>query len=311
MLKSERARPIILDFHTQWLLLRDFDEVKKDEHIYPLWTPDLVAGILAEKRAFLDDVFGGDGKVSTLFQAPYSFVNEALAKVYGLTDVTGAEPQRRNLDPAQRFGFLTQSGYLSTVSGYNDNKPFRRGRLLRERLLCQAVPAPPADLEIPSLPNVDAKKPLTTRERIAQHRSNPVCATCHALFDPLGIALENYDAVGVFRTVEPETKKPIDPSGVLTNVGNKDTPFATARELVTAIAQSEELARCLTTQWFRYAAGRSETAEDRATLDVSYQALKAANGDMRELIVALAGSRSFLYRTRAPGEPVAATKGQP
>lgn len=311
MLRNDKAKAIVVDFHTQWLLLRDFDEVKKDEHIYPLWTPDLVQGILAEKGAFLDSVFSGDGKVTTLFQAPYSFVNEALAKVYGLADVTGPEVRRHDLDPAQRFGFLTQAGYIATASGYNDDKPFRRGRLIRERLLCQAVPAPPPDLEIPSLPSSDGKKPTTTRERIVQHRANPVCAGCHTLFDPLGIAFENYDAVGVWRVVDPDAKRPIDASGVLTGVGGRDVPFAGPRELVAALAPSEELARCLTTQWFRYAAGRVDGLQDQPSLDAAQAALKAAGGDMRELLVAIATSPSFITRTRAPGESGASGKGQP
>jgi hypothetical protein len=167
----------------------------------------------------------------------------------------------------------------------------QRGKLIRERLLCQDLPPPPAGLMV-TAPEVDASRP--TRERFAEHRQNPECAACHEMMDPIGLGFEAYDGIGHHR--DSDGGKPIDDSGTIADAGSLTGDFRGARELVTKLADAEQVQQCVALQWYRYAFGRTDEPTDRCALAAIDQAFAESGGDLRELVVALTRTETFLYR---------------
>jgi hypothetical protein len=178
----------------------------------------------------------------------------------------------------------------------NQTDPVRRGKFVREQLLCQIPPSPPPDLEVRP-PDLDPN--LTTRERFSQHSKDQFCAACHKLMDPIGLGFESFDAVGRWRS--DENGKPVDATGELFDT-DVDGPFDGAAALADKLAHSAQVRDCVSKQWFRFGYGRSETPADSCSLE-SLKALYAAGGnDVRELMVALTQTDAFMYR-RAGGAP--------
>jgi hypothetical protein len=298
LLASPRARDAVISFHEQWLDLSQVSSAEKDPTIYKGFDESVRAAMLAETRAFVTHVvLDGDGKLDTLMGASFSFLNDKLAKLYGVAGVTGADLRRQPLDPAQRFGLLTQGSFLATHAHPYDSAPVKRGLMVRERLLCQPVPPPPPDV-VAQPPQPDPKVPV--REQFVMHSAVPACRGCHQQIDPLGFAFESYDGVGRYRTVS--GGKPVDASGVLTGLASGDSPFASPRELVDAVRASAEHRRCVAAQWLRHAIGRKDGAGDAASLDAAQDALARSGGDLRELLVAVATGTSFRFRTPSVGE---------
>jgi hypothetical protein len=261
--------------------------------VFPGYTPALKATWRAETMAFVNDViFEGDGSVETLLTAPYTMMNADVAAYYGASDgPTGASFERVDLDPAQRAGLLTQPSILAVNAHADQTSPVHRGKFVRERLLCEPIAPPP--------PNVKAVPPpvapdATTRERFAQHDSDPVCGKCHQLMDPLGFGFEHYDGMGLWR--DQDQGMPVDASGEV--IGSKDAngKFDGAVELAARLGASEEVRACVVRQWFRYGQGRNETTADACTMAKLQEAFAAANYDIRELLVALTQTDAFLYR---------------
>jgi hypothetical protein len=203
------------------------------------------------------------------------------------------------VNPQQRFGLLTQVHFLSTHADGKQSHPVKRGALLYTQLLCGELPAPPAEIPQPKPPRAD----VSNRERFAEHGAAACAKGCHALIDPLGFALESYDGTGRFRTQD--GGKPVDAAATLTFPGGGQKPVNNAGELVRALVASEDLTRCVATQWARYALARRETAADDAALAAAARAFAASGQDLRELIVAVTRTPSFLYRTIAAEEGAA------
>ena len=198
MLGSPRAKNMLESFHTHWLLIENLDNLQKSAARYPSYTPAFREALAPGISEFANSILGtgGDGTLKSLLTAPYGFVNAALAPAYGVT-ATGTTLTRMTLDPTKHAGLLTQPTFLASRAGVSASNPIYRGLSVYKQLLCGPVRPVPGN--IPDVePEVAGK---TTRDRYAAHAQGG-CALCHAPFDPLGFAFENYDAVGAYRTTE-------------------------------------------------------------------------------------------------------------
>ena len=216
MLADDRAKALVEDFAFQWLDVSKLDEIVPDRAQFPQ-----ASGLLdprelmkEELRLFVDSVFRGDRSVVELLTADYTYLNERLAMHYGIETVKGARFREVKLPDESRYGLLGKGAVLMLTAYPNRTSPVLRGAWIQERLLGSPPPAPPAD--VPELvENKRGEAPRTLRARLEQHRENPTCYSCHGVMDPLGFALENFSAVGQFRTHDPDTRTPIDASGTL------------------------------------------------------------------------------------------------
>jgi hypothetical protein len=290
MLQAPKARSAVAQFHNEWLGISELSGVVKDPTLYPQWNDTIRAEVQQEASTFVDDTFWNDGKLETLFTAPYSFLNKDLAAYYGVTGPTDSNYVRTNFPAGQRAGILTQGAILSVLAKPNQTAPVLRGKFVREMILCQQLQPPPANLVI-TPPEV--KPDATTRERFTEHSKNALCAGCHQLMDPVGFGFENYDAIGNYRTTDQTF--PVDASGELIQT-DVDGKFNGAVELANKLAQSPEVRQCMVKQWFRYATGRAETDADACTLDALDKDFDAVNHDLRELRVKITTSDAFRYR---------------
>lgn len=291
MLDEPRAREATGDFHQQWLHYDRIASVGKDAALFPGWSPSMGQLMRAETSAFIDHVvFEDGGDLHALLTAPYSFMNKDLAAFYGVSGPAGDAFERVDLDPTQRAGILT-TGTLLTINAHsNQTSPVHRGKLVREQLFCAQMPPPPKEVNI-TVP--EPKAGSTARERFAEHSQNKACSGCHELMDGIGFGFENYDAVGRYRTEE--DGKPIDASGSIAR-SDVDGSFDGAVAMSKKLAESHQVERCYTTQWFRYAYGRGESAEDACTVAALGDQFAETGGDIKELIVALTQTDAFLYR---------------
>lgn len=291
LLGDARARNGIESFHEQWLGLSKLDSASRDQKLFPEWTPELVAAIRDETTRFADYVIRDQsGNLPTLLGASYSFPTGPGMRLRGVTSAPADGKVEMPAD--QAVGLLTQPAFLAAHAHSNQTSPIVRGRALRERLFCQPLPDPPPDVAAVA----PALEPgLTTRERYAAHRTaGSSCTSCHSLIDDLGFALEHFDAIGRYR--ETEEGKPIDSTGVLTET-DVDGTLSGARELADRMSESEEVSRCYAKQWFRFAIGRSESAADSCGLQ-RVEAAFAKGGSIRELLLAITSSDSFLRERR-------------
>jgi hypothetical protein len=296
MLKDPRARDAISDFFTQLLGVSDLRSVPKDAKVYPDYTPELASAMVAETAAFAADaVLAGDGKLSTIFTSNRGFVDGALAKLYGLTGVTGTTPTATDLNKAERGGILTQASFLSEHASADESNPTRRGKVLTDRVVCIEIALPPDDVPDPKPPAPN----LSVRERFDEHSKNPCAFACHSVMDPLGFAFENYNGIGAYQTVD--GGKPVDASGSIELDGVKK-PFNNALDLGKHLGSSQQVAECMTRQYLRYALRRKEIAGDQPSLNGGYEAFSKQGFDLRELIVALTRTRAFTHRTLSTGE---------
>jgi hypothetical protein len=231
----------------------------------------------------------GDGKLDTLLLSPRSFVNAPLGKLYGVT--AGADYAMADLNADQRAGLLTHASLLTVTANGDYTSPTRRGKFVRDQLMCQPPPDPPADLVI-TFPK--PKPGQTLRETFNAHVANPSCAACHTLTDPVGFGFENYDAIGKWRTTD--AGKPVDASGEVTASRDVDGPFVGAIALSKRLAGSSQVRECFMRKWFAFAEGRGDEMGDQASVAAASKAFSSAGTNMRELMVAVTKTDSF--RTR-------------
>jgi hypothetical protein len=208
-----------------------------------------------------------------------------------VTGPKGEGFERVSLDPKQRAGLLTQASLLAVNAKPNQSSPVHRGKFVRERLLCQPLPPPPNNVNIQP-PDVDPK--ATTRQKFAQHSSDPYCAGCHKLMDPIGFGFESYDGIGQFRTKDHGL--PVDASGELTGTRDSDGKFDGAIELAARLGDSAEVRECVATQWFRFGYGHGEEKADSCAMSQLQDAFRAADYNVKELLVALTRTDAFRYR---------------
>ncbi len=270
----------------EWTGADTAESLGKDTTLFPEW-PLVRTDMQAESRAIVDTVlFGGDGTLESLLSTSNTVVTPALAQFYGLT---GSGPMTQ---PAHRRGLLLTGGFAAANAHFADTAPMKRGAVVRKKLLCQELPLPSAVGVNIVVPAPDAT--LTTRERFAAHSANPTCAGCHKMLDPIGFALESFDAVGRYRTME--NGKPIDASGELLNAGDAEGAFTDAVGLSALLAKSKTVARCFQQHLFRFAAGRSGAEEERTFVDFVRNRASGRDGKILELLVDYAQSDSFVTR---------------
>jgi hypothetical protein len=243
-------------------------------------------------------VFDGDGTLSSLLTAPYSMRNDHLAAAYGEAPAgSGDELTRVDLDPATRAGILTQASILATFATSTESHPVLRGRFVREQLLCQPPPPVPDNFTIPE---VDPTLPV--RERYQQHATDPGCAGCHVLMDPIGFGFERYDAFGVYRDTD-ALGQSTDASGAILHSEEVDGEFTGVVELAGMLASSRQVQGCISRQWFRHAFDRVESPANTCSLESMNAAFVESGGSIGELIVALTRTDAFRFRpTVVPGE---------
>jgi hypothetical protein len=291
LLQSPNARPAVQQFFLEWLTETQLPTVSKSATVYPTFTSTLQSSMQNETEAFLDWVmWTSDHKLPTLLMSPVSFLNSELAAVYGVSGVTGTTLQQAQLDPTQRSGVLTQLSMMTLLGKPDRSSPVLRGKFIRDELLCQPIPPPPQDLVI-TPPMVTPG--VSTREAFVMHEAAAACKSCHVLMDPIGFGFENYDGMGAFRTVD--QGQPVDATGTLTGT-DVDGPFNNAIDLIKRLAGSQQVSDCFATEWFRYAFGRGESADDTCSLQSLKGAFTSSQLDIQELLVAVTQTDAFRYR---------------
>ncbi len=296
MLDDPRARTAVDDFHRQWLGMEALRHADKDLDLHREWDDALRDAMIAEVGQFAQAVvFEDDATLETLLTASYGFANEPLARVYGVPGVFGDALTRVELPPEQRAGLLTMAGLQARLASARGSDPIHRGLWVRERLLCQGLPAPPPDVDV--VPP-DPEPGASTRDQFEQHTADESCAGCHSLIDPIGFGFEHYDAVGAWRALDNGVT--VDASGNVSATDDADGPFDGGVELARRLAASEQVRSCVATQWFRYAFARAEQPADDCTRSQIEDAFAAAGQDIRELLVALVLSDGFRFRRTTP-----------
>jgi len=259
MIADPRSSALAQNFAGQWLELRNLDSIQPDPVKFPDWTPELKEAMRTESRMFFDSVFRENRPISDFLDARYTFLNELLAKFYGIDGVTGPEFRRVDLTTDQRGGVLGQAAVLAVSSYPSRTSVVLRGKYVLDNIL--GSPPPPQPANVPSIDDGTIGATLSVRQRMEQHRTDPVCASCHSKMDPLGFGLENYDAIGKWRAAE--GKFPVDSTGTLPD----GTAFANPAQMRQVLAAHlPQFADCLAGKMMIYALGRGLHDYDRRTL---------------------------------------------
>jgi len=296
MLADPRSKNTVQTFHSQWLELEGFMGVSKDATMFPEWNDDLKRSMVQETKAFVADVFSKDTvPLETLFSAPYTFVNESLAKIYGINGIKGTELQRVTLDATQRGGLLTQLSVIATQANPATTNPPRAGKMVFTEVLCQEIADPPAG----ATESFKTMAELSTRDNFARLEALDTCKGCHKNINPPGFAFEQYDAIGRVRTMEGPHR--VDSSGTFKSRAG-DLPFTNLASLGAALSTTPELRECVARKWLQFALGRKATTADRYSLDEAFKAFHETNYDVKKLLKAIAMSRTFRYRAPEAGE---------
>ncbi|RPI58589.1 MAG: DUF1592 domain-containing protein, partial [Lysobacterales bacterium] len=294
MLADERAKSLVKDFAFQWLDVAKLEEIVPDRGQFPHASGllDMRDLMKEELELFVDSVFRSDRSVVDLLTADYTYLNERLAMHYGIETVKGARFREVKLPDESRYGLLGKGAVLMLTAYPNRTSPVLRGAWVQERLLGSPPAAPPAD--VPDLvENKRGEPPRTLRARLEQHRENPTCYSCHGVMDPLGFALEHFNAVGQFRSIDPDTRTPIDASGTLPD----GTLVNNAADLRRAIAKRpEKFVQALTENLFTYALGRSRDYRDMPAVREIVR--RAEKDDYRFESIVLGIVRSDAFRKR-------------
>ena len=294
MLADPRATDALVDdFAAQWLNLRRVAEVVVDPDRYPNYDLSLLQAFQRETELFVGSTIREDRSVVDLLSADYTFVNERLARHYGIPRIYGSRFRRVTLpNHDQRGGLLAQGALLATTSYPDRTSPVLRGKWLLNNIFGLPVPPPPPGVDTNLAENKPGAVPTTIRERLAQHRQSPSCNNCHSMIDPLGFALENFDVIGGWRTVD-ESGKPVDASGT-TLSGAKVEGLAGLRALL--LDQPEQFPRTVTEKLLAYALGRRLEYYDRPTVRKIVRDAAAHDYRWSALILGIVESPAFLMR---------------
>ncbi len=291
MIKDAKAAALVENFAGQWLQLRDVAKVTPDPELFPGFDDALRAAMLRETELFFETIIREDRSVLDCLDADFTFVNERLARHYGIAGVKGDEFRRVALSGSPRRGVLTQASILTLTSNPTRTSPVKRGKWIMENILGTPPPAPP-----PAVPELEEGKEAmlkgSLRERMEQHRSNPNCATCHARMDPLGFAFENFDAVGAWRDFD--GRFTIDASGVLPGGKKFDGPPELIAILKTA--RRQQFCRCFAEKMLTYALGRGLESFDRCAVDKIVEGLEKNDYRFSSLVAEIVQSDPFLWR---------------
>ncbi len=319
MLEQPRARESLDEFVSQWLRFDRLLTASKDRRKFPMYTRATAMAMTEEARTFVSDLVWNGHDFMTLFNADYGHVNGELAGIYGVT--APAKDFDRVTFPAasERAGILGEGLFLALTAKPDDSSPTARGLFVREQFLCQHVPDPPPGVNT-NLPPVTEANPQTNRDRMTEHASNPSCATCHKLIDPIGFGFEKFDAVGARRDKltlqfrgkpkedEDEDEAAAKKKGFIRTVdlnlntagnvaGIPDSQFSSPAELGAVLATSAQCQECVVKQYFRYTAGRLETPADRPLIRKVLGDFRDSKFQFKELMVSLTVNREFPDQT--------------
>jgi hypothetical protein len=288
MLKDPKSSALVGNFTGQWLQIRNLWKVTPDTNVFAGFNDSLRGDMERETQLFFETVMREDRSVLDFIDGPYTFVNERLAKHYGIQGVRGEEFQRVSFKDKSRGGVLTHGSVLTITSNPTRTSPVKRGKWVLDNLLGTPPPPPP-----PNVPDLKDQKELTgtLRQKMELHRVNPNCASCHERMDPIGFGLENFNAVGVWR--DKDDQLPIDASGTLPG-GQK---FSGPAELKKILRDQKDLfAHCLTEKMLTYALGRGLEYYDKCAVDKITTALARKNYRFSVLITEIVNSVPFQMR---------------
>jgi hypothetical protein len=311
MLRDARAHQALDEFVSQWLRFDRILTATRDRRRYPQYNRETAVAMTQEALLFIGDLVWNNRNFMDAFTANYGFVNPDLAFIYGVP--APAREFDRVAFPAnsERAGLLGQALFLALTSKPEDASLTGRGLFVREQFLCQHVPPPPAGVNT-NLPASTEAHPQTNRDRMSEHVTNPTCASCHKLIDPIGNGLEKFDAIGMRReefkltffsmghggggrrAPAKSVMLPIDTKGSVVGIPQSD--FVSPRELGAVLAAAPQCQECMVKQYFRFAMGRMENPADRPTLDRIFRDFKKSDFHFKELILSTVRSREF------PGE---------
>lgn len=288
MLADDKSRALVTSFAGQWLHLRNLAQWKPDPDKFPDFDPELREGLGRETEMFFEAVMREDRSVLDFLDGPFTFLNERLAKYYGIPGVSGSRFRRVALTGDQRSGVLTH-GSILTVSSYpTRTSPVIRGKWILENFL--AAPPPPPPPNVPELKADEIGQTASMRQQLEQHRTNPACASCHTRMDAIGFSLENYDAIGRWRTHD--GKFPIDASGTLNGVELKG-----ATDLKALLrSRQDEFVGCLTEKLLTYGLGRGLERSDKPVVRSISRNLAREEYRFSSLVLGIVESLPFQMR---------------
>jgi mono/diheme cytochrome c family protein len=300
MVADPKSSALITNFTGQWLNVRSMKTSEPVVNLFPDFDDNLRNGFQRETELFFDSIVHEDRSVLDLLTADYTFVNERLAKHYGIPNIYGPQFRRVNLPPEldMRRGLLGKGAFLTVTSAAARTSPVVRGKLFLETYLGISPPQPPPDVntaiaERPPDATGNAKPP-TMRETMEAHHTNPVCATCHRIFEPIGLALENFDAVGAWRTQD--EGGPIDATGVLVD-GTKVDGVASLRESL--VRRSDQFVRVVTEKLLTYALGRGVEYQDMPTVRAIVRDAAPAKYRFSSIVLGIVKSDTFQLNMKA------------
>ncbi|WP_435005070.1 DUF1592 domain-containing protein [Tundrisphaera lichenicola] len=291
MLDDPRSGQFVENFAGQWLQLRRLGGVTPDRDLYPSFDDSLREAMRGETEHYFASILKENRSILDFLDSDYTYVNAALAKHYGIEGVEGDDFRRVTLASRNRGGILSQASILTLTSNPNRTSPVKRGQWILQQLLGTPPPPPPPDVAKLD-ESAQAAEAASLRERMEAHRSNPQCASCHQQMDPLGFALENYDAVGRWRTRDGAF--PIEPAGELVG-GRKFSDIGELKRLLGS-SESRKFARTLIENMLTYALGRGLEPYDSCTVEDIRARLVADDYRIRNILFGIVESRAFQYR---------------
>jgi mono/diheme cytochrome c family protein len=295
MLADPKAWALVENFAGQWLHLRNLDNINPNSDEFPDFDNNLRQGFKRETELFFASIMNEDRSLLDLMTADYTFVDERLAKHYGIPQVYGSHFRRVELGPelSARRGLLGKGGILMATSHADRTAPTLRGKWLLENLLGSPPPPPPAN--VPGLETTAGAAPKTIRERLESHRANPACASCHQVMDPLGFAMENFDAIGGWRTLE--AGRAVDASGAFTD-GSAVDGAAELRDAL--LADPTVFADTVTRKLLTYALGRGLQYYDMPVVRHLLEEARDDNYKFSDIVIGIVESAPFRMRAKAP-----------
>jgi hypothetical protein len=289
MLADPKSRAMVDNFFGQWLQTRSLAGATPDPGVYPAFDEELRSAMLRETDLFLETVVKEDRSILDLLDADFTFVNQRLARHYGIPGVKGSE-FRRVRAPKGRGGILTQASILTVTSNPTRTSPVKRGKWVLETILNTPPPPPPPDAGDLS-ESKEAVLSGSLRQRMEMHRAKPLCAACHQRMDPLGFGLENFDGIGGWR--DKDGKFPIDASGILPGGQSFNGPGELRQVLV---KKGAEFRRCMAEKMLTYALGRGLEYYDKCAVDSISAAVAQEHNRFSSLVSAIVRSEPFQMR---------------
>ena len=289
MLADPRAANLVRNFALKWLDLDGLNDAKPDPNLFPTFSDQLRRDMVVEIESFVSSVLLGDRNVSELITANHTFLNERLARHYGIPSVLGPQFRRVTLDDSRRWGLMGKGAVLLRTSYGDRTSPVIRGAWIMDKLMGTPPTPPPPDVET-DLSNAKGDVPKTLRARLESHRAQPSCSQCHGVIDPIGLAMENFDAIGRWRDVEVDAKAPIDARTVLPNGRPVDGPIQLRQAL---FGGTDLFVRAMTEKLMMYALGRELESFDMPQVRAVVRRAATQNDRLSAIVSGIVASDAF------------------